>query len=129
MLPIAFYRTSTFTVRAYGVRAADVQRFCLALQEGEPRLSCRGLFQDPLKWLYYAEVSFSEARELRAELPPVGAFYGHPDVQLVMERAGVRMVHFSKDATHVIATEAPTQNSTPRRRANGSQAERSDPGT
>jgi hypothetical protein len=93
MLPIAFYRTGSFTVRAYGMRAADVERFCLALQEGEPRLCCRGLFQDPLRLLYYAEVNFSEAPDLRAKLPPVGSFYGHPDVQLLMERAGVRMVH------------------------------------
>jgi len=93
MLPIAFYRASTFIVRAYGMRAADVQRFCLALQEYEPKLSCRGLFQDPLKWLYYAEVSFGEAPAMRAELPPVGEFYGNPDVRLLMERAGVTMVH------------------------------------
>jgi hypothetical protein len=112
MLPIAFHRTNTFTVRAYGVRAADVQRFCLALQEGEPRLSCRGLFQDSLKWLYYAEVSFSKAPDLYAELPPVGAFYGHPDVQLVMERAGVRMVHFSNDATHVASPRGATKDGT-----------------
>ena len=92
MLPIGFYRTGTFTVRAYGVRAADVERFCLALQEGEPRLRCCGLFQDPLKWLYYAEVDFRETPDLCAELPPVGTFYGHPDVRLLMERAGVRMV-------------------------------------
>ena len=95
MLPIAFYRTSTFTVRVYGMRAADVERFCLALQEGEPRLSCRGLFQDPLGLPYYAEVNFGEAPDLRAELPPVGTFYGSADVQLLMERAGVRMVHLA----------------------------------
>lgn len=98
MLPIAFYRTSPFIVRAYGLRAADVQRFCLALQEGEPRLSCRGLFQDPLGLLYYAEVNFSEMPTMRAELPPVGASYGHPGLQLVMERAGVRMVHLGARA-------------------------------
>jgi hypothetical protein len=112
MLPIAFHRTNTFTVRAYGVRAADVQRFCLALQEGEPRLSCRGLFQDPLKWLYYAEVNFGEAPDLYAELPPVDTFYGNADVQLVMERAGVRMVHLSNDATHVASPRGATKDGT-----------------
>jgi hypothetical protein len=89
MLPLAFQRTSTSVVRVYGVRAADVARFCLALQEGEPRLRCRGQFQDPVKLLYYAEVSFSEAPDIQAELPPVGAFYGHPDVRLLMQHAGV----------------------------------------
>jgi hypothetical protein len=92
MLPIAFYRISESIVRVYGMRAADVERFCLALQEAEPRLRCRGQFQDPLKWLYYAEVDFGEAPDLRAELPPVSAFYGHPDVRLLMQRAGVRRV-------------------------------------
>jgi hypothetical protein len=89
---IAFYRISESIVRVYGMRAADVERFCLALQEAEPRLHCRGQFQDPLKLLYYAEVSFSDAPDLRAELPPVGAFYGHPDVRLLMQHAGVRRV-------------------------------------
>jgi len=92
---VAFYRTSESIVRVYGMRAADVERFCLALQEGEPRLRCRGQFQDPLKLLYYAEVDFGEAPDMRAELPPVGTFYGNADVQLLMERAGVRMLHLA----------------------------------
>jgi len=92
MLPIAFHRASTSVVRVYGMRAAAVERFCLALQEAEPRLRCRGQFQDALKFLYFAVVDFSEAPDLRAELPPVGAFYGHPDVRLLMQHAGVRSV-------------------------------------
>ena len=92
-MPVAFYRVSTYDVRVYGMRPQDVERFCLALQEGEPKLSCRGLFQDPLKLLYYAEVHFGEVPAMRAELPPVGTFYGNPDVRLLMERAGVRRVH------------------------------------
>ena len=97
MLPIAFHRTSTSVVRAYGVRAADVERFCLVLQEGEPRLRCRGQFQDPRKWLYYAEVDFTDVPDIQAELPPVGAFYGHPEVRLLMERVGVSRI--TKDGT------------------------------
>jgi len=89
VLPLAFHRTSTSVVRAYGVRAADVARFCLALQEGEPRLRQRSLFQEPRKWLYYAEVDFTDAPDIQAELPPVGAFYGHPDVRLLVQHAGV----------------------------------------
>ena len=92
-MPVAFYRVSTYDVRVYGMRPQDIERFCMALQEYEPKLSCRGLFQDPLKFLYYAEVNFGEVPAMRAELPPVGEFYGNPDVRLLVERAGVRMVH------------------------------------
>ena len=103
-MPVAFYRVSTYDVRVYGMRPQDVERFCLALQEGEPRLSCRGLFQDPLKLLYYAEVNFSEVLAMRAELPPVGSIYGHEDVVLLMNRAGVRMIH--QLGEHSLSTKA-----------------------
>lgn len=89
-MPVAFYRIRTEVVRVYGMRPIDVERFCLALQEQTQHLRYRGQYRDPTGLLPYAEVDFSEAPALRAELPAVGSVYGHPDVILLINRAGIR---------------------------------------
>ena len=89
-MPVAFHRTSTDIVRVYSMRPIDVERFCLALQAQTQNLRYRGQYRDPTGLLPYAEVDFSEAPALRDELPAVGSVYGHPDVILLINRAGSR---------------------------------------
>lgn len=92
-MPVAFYRTSTEVVRVYGMCPRDVERFVLALQSQTQHLHYRGQFRDPTGLLPYAEVDFTEAPALRAELPAVGSVYGHPDVILLIRRAGIQQEH------------------------------------
>ena len=103
-MPVAFYRVSTYDVRVYGMRPQDIERFCMALQEYEPKLHSRGPYRDPSGLLYYAVVDFREDGALRDQLPPVGSIYGHEDVVLLMNRAGVRMIH--QLGEHSLSTKA-----------------------